>query len=76
MIDLERLRQELADKIERYLAPSFRSCMKLNLIAIHPDNRNAHVLVGQSSIEEIREALSDLSDKPSIGKGEIAGGGS
>ena len=65
MIDLEKLRRVLADKIERHIAPSFRGVMRLNLIAIHPDNPNAHVLAGQPTIEETREALCDLEESQS-----------
>lgn len=67
MIDPEKVRQSIADKIERYLAPSFRACMKLNLIAVHPDNRDANILVGQSSLEEIRAALATLEPAPPAG---------
>lgn len=57
MIDLEELRREIADLLERHFRPMFRREVRLNFVAIHPSNPDAHLFVGQSSPEQVREAL-------------------
>lgn len=49
MIDLEELRREIADLLERHFRPMFRREVRLNFVAIHPSNPDAHLFVGPPS---------------------------
>lgn len=64
MIDLEALRREIADKLERHFGPMFVREMRLNFVAILPSNPNANLFVGQSSPEQVREALAAFVPAP------------
>lgn len=44
MIDLEELRREIADLLERHFRPMFRREVRLNFVAIHPSNPDAQEL--------------------------------
>lgn len=59
-VDLEAVRIEIADLLERHFRPMFAREMRLNFIAVHPNNPEAIVLVGESAPFELRAALVTL----------------
>ena len=59
MASLEETQAEIRIKLAE-LAELFTSEVKVNFLAVHESNPNAHMLIGASSFEEIEEAIAAL----------------